>query len=160
MKKEFLETGKIVSTHGLHGDVKILPWADSPEFLLEFDRVFVGKKEYAVEDARVQKTCVLMKLKGIDTVEEAAKSAARRKKGSSKFTPTRFATIPQTARIRLTTTPTAAGAARFCSAIPCTGAGARSATISARRYIQSFSLPAEVCSIRKRQNRCSEALKT
>ena len=73
MKKEFLETGKIVSTHGLHGDVKILPWADSPEFLLEFDRVFVGKKEYAVEDARVQKTCVLMKLEGIDTVEEAAK---------------------------------------------------------------------------------------
>ena len=73
MKKEYLETGKIVSTHGLHGDVKILPWADSPEFLLEFDRVFVGKKEDAVEDARVQKTCVLMKLKGIDTVEEAAK---------------------------------------------------------------------------------------
>ena len=69
MKKEFLETGKIVSTHGLHGDVKILPWADSPEFLLEFDRVFVGKKEYAVEDARVQKTCVLMKLAGVDSVE-------------------------------------------------------------------------------------------
>ena len=43
MKKEFLETGKIISTHGLHGDVKILPWADSPDFLLEFDRVFVGK---------------------------------------------------------------------------------------------------------------------
>lgn len=73
MKKEFLETGKIVSTHGLHGDVKILPWADSPEFLLEFDRVFLGKTEYAVEDARVQKTCVLMKLAGVDTVEDAAK---------------------------------------------------------------------------------------
>ena len=73
MKKQFLETGKIVSTHGLHGEVKILPWADAPEFLLEFDRVFLGKKEYAVEDARVQKTCVLMKLEGVDTVEEAAK---------------------------------------------------------------------------------------
>ena len=73
MKKEFLETGKIVSTHGLHGEVKILPWADAPEFLLEFDRVFLGKTEYAVEDARVQKTCVLMKLEGIDTVEQAAK---------------------------------------------------------------------------------------
>ena len=73
MKKEFLETGKIVSTHGLHGDIKILPWADSPEFLLEFDRVFIRKQEYAVEDARVQKTCVLMKLEGIDTVEDAAK---------------------------------------------------------------------------------------
>ena len=78
MKKEFLETGKIVSTHGLHGDVKILPWADSPDFLLEFDRVFVGKKEYAVEDAHVQKTCVLMKLEGIDTVEAA--SAMRNKR--------------------------------------------------------------------------------
>ena len=73
MKKELLETGKIVATHGLHGEVKILPWADSPEFLLEFDRVFLGKREYAVEDARVQKTCVLMKLEGIDTVEDAAK---------------------------------------------------------------------------------------
>ena len=73
MKKELLETGKIVSTHGLHGEVKILPWADSPEFLLEFDRVFLGKRKYAVEDARVQKTCVLMKLEGIDTVEDAAK---------------------------------------------------------------------------------------
>ena len=73
MKKELLETGKIVSTHGLHGEVKILPWADSPEFLLKFDRVFLGKREYAVEDARVQKTCVLMKLEGIDTVEDAAK---------------------------------------------------------------------------------------
>ncbi len=49
----------------------------------------------------------------------------RRKKGSSKFTPTRFATTPQTARIRLTTIPTAAGAARFCSAIHYIGAGAR-----------------------------------
>ena len=73
MKKQLLETGKIVSTHGLHGEVKILPWADAPEFLLEFDRVFLGKQEYAVEDARVQKTCVLMKLEGIDSVEEAAK---------------------------------------------------------------------------------------
>ena len=73
MKKQLLETGKIVSTHGLHGEVKILPWADAPEFLLEFDRVFLGKQEYAVEDARVQKTCVLMKLAGIDSVEEAAK---------------------------------------------------------------------------------------
>lgn len=73
MKKDFLETGKIVSTHGLHGEVKILPWADSPDFLLEFDRVFLEKKEYAVEDARVQKTCVLMKLEGVDTVEDAAR---------------------------------------------------------------------------------------
>ena len=73
MRKQYLESGKIVSPHGLRGDVKILPWADDPEFLLLFDRVFIGRKEYAVEDSRVQKTCVLMKLEGIDDVDAAAK---------------------------------------------------------------------------------------
>ena len=73
MKQQYLPAGKIVSTHGLRGDVKILPWADSPEFLLDFDTGYLAGKPYTVEDARVQKTCVLMKLEGIDTVEEAAK---------------------------------------------------------------------------------------
>ena len=73
MKKQYLEAGKIVSTHGLHGEVKILPWADDADFLLLFDRIFIGKHEFAVESARVQKTCVLMKLAGIDDVDAAAK---------------------------------------------------------------------------------------
>ena len=73
MKQQYLPAGKIVATHGLHGDVKILPWADGPEFLLDFDTVYLTGKPYAVEDARVQKTCVLMKLAGIDSVEAAAR---------------------------------------------------------------------------------------
>ena len=73
MKQQYLPAGKIVSTHGLHGDVKILPWADSPEFLLDFDTVYLAGKPYTVEDARVQKTCVLMKLAGVDSVEAAAR---------------------------------------------------------------------------------------
>ena len=73
MKKQFLEAGKIVSTHGLHGEVKVLPWADDADFLLLFDRVYIGNREIAVENARVQKTCVLMKLAGIDDVETAAR---------------------------------------------------------------------------------------
>ncbi|MCQ2420767.1 MAG: ribosome maturation factor RimM [Clostridia bacterium] len=73
MKKQYLQTGKIVSTHGVRGEVKILPWADGPEFLLEFDRIFLDGKEYEVENSRVQKTCVLMKLAGIDDVETASR---------------------------------------------------------------------------------------
>ena len=73
MKKPFLPAGKIVATHGLRGDVKILPWADSPEFLLDFDTVYLAGRPYAVEDARVQKTCVLMKLAGVDSMEDAAR---------------------------------------------------------------------------------------
>lgn len=34
MKKPFLEAGQIVSTHGVRGELKIMPWADDPEFLL------------------------------------------------------------------------------------------------------------------------------
>lgn len=71
MDRKYLDAGQIVSSHGIHGEIKILPWADSPEFLLDFDTVYIDGKPFAVENSRVQKTCVLMKLKGVDTVEAA-----------------------------------------------------------------------------------------
>lgn len=71
MDRKYLDAGQIVSQHGIHGEIKIMPWADSPEFLLDFDTVYIDGKPYAVENSRVQKTCVLMKLKGVDTVEAA-----------------------------------------------------------------------------------------
>ena len=77
---QLLETGEIVSSHGIHGEVKILPWADTPEFLLEFDLFYLNGKPYEVLSSRVHKTCVLAKLKGIDTPEQAA--ALRGKKVS------------------------------------------------------------------------------
>lgn len=73
MQSEFLEAGKIVSTHGIHGEVKILPWADSAEFLTGLPRIYLNGREYAVTSSRVQKTCVLMKLSGIDDIDAAAK---------------------------------------------------------------------------------------
>lgn len=69
--KQFLQAGTIVSTHGVRGTFKVLPWADGPEFLTLFDRVFLKGKEYEVESASVQKTCTLMKLRGVDTMEAA-----------------------------------------------------------------------------------------
>ena len=71
MKLEFIEAGEIVTTHGVRGEMKILPWGDSPEFLLDFKRVRIAGAEYKVEMCRVQKTCNLLKVKGIDTVEDA-----------------------------------------------------------------------------------------
>ncbi len=67
----FLEAGEIVTTHGVRGEVKVLPWVDSPEFLLDINRVIIDAKEYKVTQCRVQKTCNLMKLQGVDTVEDA-----------------------------------------------------------------------------------------
>ena len=71
MRLEFIEAGEIVTTHGVRGEMKVLPWSDGPEFLCEFDRVRISGKEFAVETCRVQKTCNLLKLKCIDTVDDA-----------------------------------------------------------------------------------------
>ena len=71
MEKRFLEAGQIVSTHGVQGEVKILPWADGPEFLLDFDTLYLNGRPYDVLSSRVHKTCVLAKLRGVDTPEQA-----------------------------------------------------------------------------------------
>ena len=71
MKLQFIEAGEIVTTHGVKGEVKVLPWLDSPEDLCDFDRCRIEGKEYVIEQCRVQKTCNLVKLSGIDTMEAA-----------------------------------------------------------------------------------------
>ena len=71
MKLQFLEAGEIVSTHGVRGEMKVLPWSDGPDFLLDFKRVRIQGVDYTVESCRVQKTCNLLKVKGIDTMEQA-----------------------------------------------------------------------------------------
>ncbi len=71
MKLPFIEAGEIVTTHGIKGEVKLLTWLDSPEDLVDFDRCRICGKEYVMESVRVQKSCNLVKLEGIDTPEDA-----------------------------------------------------------------------------------------
>ena len=71
MRLQFVEAGEIVSTHGIKGEMKVLPWVDGPEILCEFDRCRIDGKEYEIEECRVQKTCNLLKVKGIDTMDAA-----------------------------------------------------------------------------------------
>ena len=78
MRLEFIEAGEIVNVHGLRGEVKVLCWLDDPEMLCEFDRCRINGREFGMEQVRVQKTCNLVKLEGIDTVEEAQKMRGRK----------------------------------------------------------------------------------
>lgn len=71
MKLQFVEAGEIVTTHGIKGEIKVLPWMDGPEDLLDFERCRIARKDYVIESVRVQKTCTLVKLQGVDTVEDA-----------------------------------------------------------------------------------------
>jgi 16S rRNA processing protein RimM len=74
MQKDFLEIGKIINVHALKGEVKVMPWCDSADFLCEFDILYMGKEKKPIEiqNARVFKNMVIMKFSGIDTVEDAS----------------------------------------------------------------------------------------
>ena len=71
MRLQFVEAGEIVTTHGVRGEVKVLCWLDAPEILCEFDRCTIDGRDYVMEQVRVQKTCNLVKLQGVDTMEAA-----------------------------------------------------------------------------------------
>lgn len=74
-KKEFLEIGRIINTHGVRGEVKIDPWCDSPEDFCDLTRIYLeNKKEFAVSHARViNGNFILCSLSEIKTLEEAVK---------------------------------------------------------------------------------------
>ncbi|MDE6922455.1 MAG: ribosome maturation factor RimM [Oscillospiraceae bacterium] len=69
--KDFLDCGEIVNTHGIHGEVRIVPWADSPEFLCRFSTLYVDGAAMALASSRVHKGSVIARFQGVDTVEQA-----------------------------------------------------------------------------------------
>lgn len=76
MLKQFLETGQIVSTHGVKGEVRFNPWCDSPEFMKRFKTLYFdakGENAVKVSSCRPHGNIVILKLEGIDTVEQAQK---------------------------------------------------------------------------------------
>lgn len=79
MKKQFLETGKIVGTHGIRGEVRIDPWCDSPEFLCAFKTLYLdenGAEPIAVK-SRPHKNITLCKIKGVDDIDAAERLRGR-----------------------------------------------------------------------------------
>ena len=73
MKKQYLECGKIVSTHGVMGEVKVQAWCDEPDELLGIKKLWLdeGKTPVKVKGARLHKDMVLLKLDGIDNMDKA-----------------------------------------------------------------------------------------
>ena len=71
MKKDYLEVGEIVNTHGIRGEVKLLPWADSPDFLLKFKTLYLAGEPVRVRSAKVHKGSVILALEGVEDVNAA-----------------------------------------------------------------------------------------
>lgn len=75
--KEKLEVGQIVNTFGIKGFVKIYPYVDDIQRFDDLKNVYIKSKninqKLEIEQVKYQKNMVLVKFKGIETVEQAEK---------------------------------------------------------------------------------------
>jgi len=73
MKSDLIETGKIINTHGINGELRLQPWADSPVFLTEFEFFFIDEIPFKVLSSKVHKSFVIVKLDGINSIDDAVR---------------------------------------------------------------------------------------
>ena len=70
-----LEIGQIVNTFGIKGEIKITPFTDDINRFDNLKKVYVKtkkeSKQYKVENVKYHKNMVLLKLVGINTIEDA-----------------------------------------------------------------------------------------
>lgn len=73
MRKEYLEAGKAVGTHGVRGMIRIQPWSDDAEFLSGFKAFYIGEEKKPLRVLRIQPhgRIAIAALKGIDSIEAA-----------------------------------------------------------------------------------------
>ncbi len=74
-KKKFLETGKIINTHGVKGEMKVMSLCNSPCDFLKIDEFFwdaLGTKPAKAVSKRMHGEFPLIKIEGIDDVQTAA----------------------------------------------------------------------------------------
>jgi len=72
--EEFLRVGILCSTHGIHGEVKVLPTTDDKNRFTSLKQVILdtGKEQLALEVEQVKyfKQYAILKFKGIDTIDQ------------------------------------------------------------------------------------------
>lgn len=76
MRKEYIEAGKIVTTHGIKGEVKLYPWCDDPDMFYDIETIYLdskGTNPVKLQGVRYAKNMPLLKLEGFNSIEEASK---------------------------------------------------------------------------------------
>ena len=69
-----LEVGQIVNSYGIKGFLKVVPLVDNVEQFKSFKKLYIKKEnELEIEEIKFSKNLVLVKIKGIDTIEDALK---------------------------------------------------------------------------------------
>lgn len=74
---EYFEIGQIVNTYGIKGFLKVVPYTDDIKRFEKLKSVYIEQKnkktEGIIEEVKYSKNLVLLKIKGIDTIEDAEK---------------------------------------------------------------------------------------
>ena len=71
---ELLEVGKIVNTHGLRGEVKVVPWTDYAEVFEDIETLYLPDgRELTITNVKYQKANIILKFSEINHIEEAEK---------------------------------------------------------------------------------------
>ena len=69
---EYFKVGQIVNTHGIKGEVKVIPFTDDVNNFKRYGKVLVGEKEWKeILGVKFQKDRVILKLEGIDSMNDA-----------------------------------------------------------------------------------------
>lgn len=75
--QKYFEVGQIVNTFGIKGLVKVNPFTDDAERFEELKTVYICKKnemqKVEIEEVKYHKNMVLLKIKGIDNMNDAEK---------------------------------------------------------------------------------------
>lgn len=75
-KLTHFKIGKIVNTQGLKGEVRIYSYTDDINRFDELEKFYIGKDRenlFIVEKVRYKGNMIIMKIKGIDKIEDAEK---------------------------------------------------------------------------------------
>lgn len=69
--KQLLAVGKIINTHGLKGEIKLLPSTDDVDRFKELKEAYIDDAVVEIEGCKFQPGKVILKIKGVDSIEEA-----------------------------------------------------------------------------------------
>lgn len=71
--KKFLTVGQIIKTHGINGEVKVYPLTDDIKRFKNLKRIYIDGQENKVILCKIQPDTVILKIEGIDSIDEAIK---------------------------------------------------------------------------------------
>lgn len=72
--KQYLEIGKITTTHGVVGEMRLFPWCDDAKALCNLKWICFdsnGKDKMKAQQIRVHKNILIVKLEGVDSIDDA-----------------------------------------------------------------------------------------